>query len=93
MSWKLERFPEIFDRWVQVWSPSDDLRVIVFDWIFTRQDDPYQEMRREEQIPNLWFGPIPGTDEPPVVVTCSYYVYDRVKVVRAHDICPLNRPL
>jgi hypothetical protein len=91
--WKLTRFPECIDRWVQREAPNDDIRLRVLDWIMGRHDDPYQGMRREEGFPNLWFGAIPCTESGWAVVTCSYWIHERVRVITCNDICTLNQPL
>ena len=90
--WKLERFPEAIDAWIERESPNDDMRLIVLEWIMNRHDDPYLGMRREEGFPNLWFGPIRGTQAGGAVVTCSYWINERSRTVRCNDICTLNRP-
>jgi hypothetical protein len=37
--WALERFEECLDRWIEVENPSDDLRIIVTEWVLSRFDD------------------------------------------------------
>ncbi|HYN96993.1 MAG TPA: hypothetical protein VES42_24395 [Pilimelia sp.] len=92
LDWRLERFPEAIDAWIARESPSDDVRLIVIDWVMSRHDDPYRGMRREA-LPNLWFGPVRGTQTMGTVVTCSYWVYESTRTVRCNDICTLNQPI
>lgn len=40
--WTLDRFLDEFDLWAERERPGPDLRVVVVDWILTRQDDPYR---------------------------------------------------
>lgn len=93
LTWKLVRFPESVDRWVERESPGDDIRVLVLDWIIGKSEDPYQGMRRAEGFENLWFGPISGTHLGWSVVTCSYWIYETTRIVRCNDICTLDQPV
>jgi hypothetical protein len=90
--WKLERFPEAIDRWIDRESPDDEIRLIVINWIINRHDDPYRGMRREDH-PNLWFGPIRDTQAAGAVVTCSYWIYESTRRIVCNDICTLNQPI
>ncbi len=81
------------DRWIARESPSDDMRLLVLDWIIGRSEDPYRGMRREEGFPNLWFGPIRDTQVGGTIVTCSYWIYESTRIVRCNDICTLSQPL
>jgi hypothetical protein len=92
--WTLEKFLERFDSWVERESPTDDLRVIVMDWILTRDDDPYQGVRREEGIPNLWFGRVPNSyDGSGHVVVCSYWIKEVTRTVCCDNFGSLSLPL
>ncbi|MGH3975205.1 MAG: hypothetical protein ACRDS9_18025, partial [Pseudonocardiaceae bacterium] len=55
----------------------------VMAWILTRYDDPYQGVRRERDLPNLWFGRVPnsyhGSGQ---VVICSYWIEEFSHTVR-----------
>jgi hypothetical protein len=91
--WKLERFPEVIERWIAQESPSDSMRLWVVGWVMNRHTDPYVGMRRLPGFPNLWFGPIRGTEVNGTVVTCSYWVSELMRTVRANDICTINQPI
>lgn len=92
--WVLDKFLERFDAWVEREAPTDDLRVIVMDWILTRDDDPYQGVRREEGIPNLWFGRIPNShDGSGHVVVCSYWIKESSRTVCCDNFGTLSLPL
>jgi hypothetical protein len=74
-------------------SPSDDMRLVVINWIMNRHDDPYRGMRREDRFANLWFGAIRETQMGATMVTCSYWIYESGRTVRCNDICTLNQPI
>ena len=90
VGWKFVRFLEVLDRWGTIETPSVDLRIIVADWTTEQMVNPYRGMRREPGFDNLWFGPIPGTRAGWSVVTCSYFVFERERIVRCNDICTLE---
>lgn len=74
--------------------PSDDLRFIVLEWVITRYNDPYQGVKRESGFDNLWFGPIPNSqDGCGHVVTCSYWIQESTRTVRCDNFGTLSLPL
>jgi hypothetical protein len=90
----LARFLEHLDRWADLESPDQDTRLLVAAWIVGRADQPYEGVRREAGFPNLWFGRIPGTlDHHGSMVTCSYFVFESVRVIRCNSIGRLGLPL
>jgi hypothetical protein len=92
--WRLERFLSEFDAWVQRDGPSVDLRVLVSEWMLGRQDDPYRGVRREASFENLWYGPIPDSDDGTGrVVVCSYWIVESEHVVRCNSFATLALPL
>ena len=92
--WQLEGFLERLDIWEELFSPSDDLRLIVTSWVMTRFDDPYQGVRREPQFGNLWFGVVPDTeDDDGSVVTCAYWIEEARGVVRCDSFATLTPPV
>ena len=92
--WRLERFLSEFDAWVERERPSDDLRVIVMEWLVGRQDDPYRGVQREPGFDNLWFGAVPDSnDGADRVVTCSYWIVESEHLVRCNSFATLGLPL
>lgn len=92
-SWKLIGFQEYLDIWVRSDRPSQDLVCVVAAWMVGRVDDPYQGMSRETSMPNLWFGPVPGTDENGTAVACSYFVEESSRIVKCVGLATLSRPI
>jgi len=88
--WKLDGFLDRVDSWVERECPSNGLRVVVLDWIMTRFADPYREVYREPSLPNLWYGPVPGTDADGSVVVCSYWIEEATSTVHCCDISTLD---
>lgn len=92
--WTLVRFEEHFDHWVAAENPSDDLRVLVLDWIMTRHENPHGGVRRETGFDNLWYGQIPESgDGRGNVVICSYFVWVATRTVTCNGIATLSWPV
>jgi hypothetical protein len=92
--WKLVRCEEALKDWDAREKPDGDTRLLVASWVMSRHDDPYAGVRREPNFPNLWFGRIPDTDdEEGAVVTCSYFIHARIRVVQCNMIARLSPPL
>ncbi|MDN5916948.1 MAG: hypothetical protein L0I76_17890 [Pseudonocardia sp.] len=92
--WRLERFIDELDAWILREDPSEDISLIVLPWIMSRTDDPYLGVRREQTLDNLWFGAIPGSEDGNgQVVACSYWLFERERVVRCNSIASLSLPL
>lgn len=91
--WSLERFPEELTLWIEREDPADGLVLAAISWIMSRVDDPYSGVRREPAIPNLWFGHVPGAvDENGLVVSCSYWIFERTGIVRCNNVGFLSHP-
>jgi hypothetical protein len=91
--WQLEGFLERLDLWAENETSSDDLRFIVTEWIITRQDDPYQGVRREPGFDNLWFGVIPDSqDGKGRIVTCAYWIQEATHTLRCDSFATLHWP-
>lgn len=91
--WELRGFIEKLDEWIDLESPSDDVRLIVGEWLLSRLDDPHSGMRREEDIDDLWFGPIPHSQHQGAVVVCSYFVRQRTRTVTCDRFATLALPI
>lgn len=66
----------------------------VGNWIMSRLDGPYRGMERAAGFPNLWFGPVPGTeDQLGYVVTCTYWIEERRQAIRCDNFTTLGLPL
>lgn len=70
--WRLENFIERLDAWIAVENPSEYVRIIVTEWVVTRFDNPYKDVSRQPDFPNLWFGPIPATSWRPSTQVTSW---------------------
>lgn len=92
-AWTLVGFETQLDAWIAIEQPSQDLVLAVLSWLVGRRDDPYQGVRRQQDMPNLWFGTVPGTDEAGTVVTCSYFVEESTRRVQCVVIGTLMRPV
>jgi hypothetical protein len=71
----LENFVERLDAWIAIENPSEDLRIIVTEWVVARFDNPYTDVSRMPDFPNLWFRPIPGN--PAFRAGCGLFLLDR----------------
>ncbi len=94
--WKLIRFGESLDAWIERDKPSEDLSYVVTEWVFTRDADPYQGAHRVEGIPNLWQMVVPGSAHGTgtgQVVFCSYWIEESQHMVRCDNIATLNWPV
>lgn len=94
-TWKLEGFLDRFDMWADRENIDQDLRCIVTAWILSRADDPFADgVRREPDFENLWFGPIPDSqDGKGNVVVCSYWVIAAERIVRCDNFGLLSFPV
>ena len=69
------RFFDRLDAWVEQEAVTTDLQLIVLPWIMSRTEDPYQGVQRTQGFDNLWFGPVPNSEDGRGhVVTCSYWI-------------------
>jgi hypothetical protein len=94
-TWQLERFLLELDLWIER-EPDlgDDARLPVLAWVQSRMDDPYLDVRREEQIDNLWYGVIPHAPAPGGrVAVGSYFVFETQKLVRCNSFALLHPPV
>ena len=93
-AWRLERFAEHFESWIEREDPTTDLRLLVGFWIWTRSETPYQGVQRAEGFENLWFGAVPNTDDGlGHVVACSYWIEESRHAVRCDSLATLDLPL
>lgn len=94
-SWLLEDFLERLDQWAERESVPVDLRFVVTEWILSRMDDPYEGVRRDTSIPNLWYGKVPGPYDvrDRSAVVCSYFINERDHSVRCDSFARLGLPI
>jgi hypothetical protein len=93
-TWKLDRFLDRLDAWIEQEVPKDDLPLIVAIWIMTRYETPYAGVRRAEGFDNLWYGVVPGSiDGDGRVVVCSYWIKESEKVVTCDSFATLSPPI
>jgi hypothetical protein len=93
VGWALENAIEALDSWAQRETPSQDLRLIVADWVMTRHEDPYRGMQRQQGFANLWTGPIRETTWRGRVVTCTCMIFESRRTVRFDTFTTLSLPL
>jgi hypothetical protein len=87
-------FEDRLDEWQRSESADDDLLLLILPWIMSRSEDPYQGMKREPEFENLWFGPVPNTEDGQGnVVACSYWVEETNRCVRCDSFATLSLPL
>jgi hypothetical protein len=91
--WDLKDFDWHLDIWIRNEEPDQDLINEVSEWVLSRFDDPYRDMKREPGFDNLWFGPIPHTTWGSMVVTCSYMIVESDHRVYCKSIATLSRPV
>ena len=93
--WKLERFGDHLERWIDQKRPHPALRKVVIDWTFARYDNPYEGgLRRDKNQPNFYWGRIPGTlHNEHDVVTCGYWIYEETRTVVCYGYASLSLPL
>lgn len=93
-AWKLERFIERLDLWVDLEAPTEDLRITVIEQIFTRMETPYRGVKRVWSGDNLWFGVVPGTAHGAgMVVTWAYRIFESRRAVRCDLIESISFPI
>ena len=55
--------------------------------VMARHDDPYAGVVREPGFANLWYGRVPNTrDRAGTLVTCSYFIFEKTRVIRCNSI-------
>lgn len=93
--WRLERFGDNLERWIDQEHPDPALRKAVIDWTFARYDNPYEAgLRRDASQPNFYWGRIPGTlHNDHFVVTCGYWIYEETRTVVCFGYASLSLPL
>ena len=92
-AWSLEKFGDCLDQWIEQENPARELRLVVTQWLFTRFDDPYQGVRREDNFDNLWYGSVPFSRHGDFqAVMCSYWIIEREHKVVCESIATLSLP-
>ena len=95
--WTLLEFNERFDAWAARENPSPDLRFVVYQWIFSRMEDPYEGAKREPGFPNLWSVQVRGsaTGRPGdiKVVLCSFWIHEADHKVECDNFSIVSYPV
>lgn len=92
--WKLELFPEKLDRWIELCSPSSELRRIVRTWVLTRFDSPYRGMKQATGFTNLWSGKVPRSEDGQGnAVQCCCYIEELTHTVICESFATLSEPI
>lgn len=92
--WRLIGFEERLEEWQRSESADDDLLLIILPWVMSRSEAPYSGMKREPEFDNLWFGPVPNTEDGQGhVVACSYWIEEESHCVRCDSFATLSLPL
>jgi len=87
-------FEPIFDKWADDQGPSDDLRVLVMNWLHVLQVDPYFGAR-----PSLhwgmewWQAEIPDSWTDKDVTVCIYRVLEEKHEIHVSALATLSLPL
>ncbi|MER5647277.1 hypothetical protein [Streptosporangium sp. NPDC002524] len=95
-SWTLVGFMERLELWEKNEPASaalDHVRWAILPWIMERQADPYKNVQREAEVPNLWFGKIAGTEHDGQIVCCSYWIEEHTRTVRCDLFSTLSMPV
>jgi hypothetical protein len=92
--WSLAGFLDRLDAWSEQEKAPGDLTLLVTAWIMSRYDDPYGGVRLEPGFDNLWFGPVPGSEDGRGrVVVCSYWISERSRTVTCNGFATLDLPI
>lgn len=96
--WTLIDFLPKLDAWIDTERPTDELRVLVTDWIFTRITDPFANARRVPGFADYWQAVVPGSDHfddfaERSGVVCLYWLDVRERSVRCDRIASLSLPI
>lgn len=96
--WQLEDFLLRFDSWVSDEAPTDDLRLHVLDWVFTRTSDPFSGARRVPDFADYWQAVLPHSEHfddalERCAVVCLFWIDVRRRAVRCDRIASLTLPI
>lgn len=96
--WDLQDFVPRFDDWVEHEHPTDELRVYVLDWIFTRIPDPYVDARRVSGFADYWQAAIPNSEHfddyaERCAVVCLFWLDAGARTVRCDRFASLSLPI
>jgi hypothetical protein len=91
--WQLLQFIERLDEWAAREDPSEDLRVIVANWVINLHSNPYADLKPQRGFPDLWFSGIPETSDGHTLVTCTARINPIERTVTCRIIATLGLPL
>lgn len=96
--WTLQDFVSELDAWVEAEHPTDDLRVLVTNWIFTRISDPFVNARRVAGFEDYWEVVVPHSDHfddcaQRCGVICLYWLNVGARTVCCDRFASLSLPV
>ena len=97
-AWSLQDFLPRLDAWVSRENPTDELRVHVTRWIFTRMQDPMSYARRAAGFEDLWQAVVPDSEHfddhlQRCAVICLYWIDVPNRVARCDGFASLSLPI
>lgn len=72
--WRILDLDRLLDTWTERDDPPTEVQVSVDLWMMSRMDDPYAEMLRDANFPNLWHCVVPATSQGGTAVACAYEI-------------------
>lgn len=91
--WRLDDFDPLYEAWLKIENPSDELQNIVLQWLAGLAEDPYRRLKRDPEMSFLYSGPIPGTREPDGRFVCLTYSIDAEnRLVKCQTLVNLSPP-
>jgi hypothetical protein len=91
--WRLERFDECVERWLDLDDPPSSVRFAVYNWLISRSEDPYQDAKREPGFQNLWSAQVPGSTYGHLGVLCAYWIFEIDHRVACESVTSLSEPM
>ena len=84
----------MLNTWEAIDQPTDHVYNTVLHWLAARLDDPYANMTRDDHMPNLWWGAVPGTRRGDGgIVVCVYEIRELDRLIVCHSLAYLSEPV